>query len=38
VFSFGVRAGFDGLVFAVSAVVAVATLPFVASFRKASRE
>jgi DHA1 family tetracycline resistance protein-like MFS transporter len=33
VFSLGVVAGFDGLVFAVSAVIAVATVPFVLSFR-----
>jgi DHA1 family tetracycline resistance protein-like MFS transporter len=36
VFAFGVSAGFDGLVFAVSAVIAVATVPFVLSFRKAA--
>ena len=36
VFAFGVSAGFDGLVFAVSAVIAVATVPFVLSFRNAA--
>ena len=33
VFSFGVAAGFDGLVFAVSALIAAATVPFVLSLR-----
>jgi DHA1 family tetracycline resistance protein-like MFS transporter len=34
-FSFGVVLGFDGLVFVISALVAVATVPLVLSFRKA---
>jgi multidrug resistance protein len=36
VFSFGVSAGFDGLAFVVSAVISVATVPLVLSFKKAS--
>ena len=36
VFSFGVSVGFVGLVFVVSAVVSVVTVPLVLSFKKAS--
>ena len=37
VFSFGVTIGFDGLVFAVSAVIAAVTVPFVLSFRNVAK-
>lgn len=37
-FSFGVSTGFDGLVFVVSAVVAIATVPLILSFKKASEK
>ena len=37
-FSFGVGFGFDGLVFLVSAAIALASLPFVLSFRKFFKE
>jgi MFS transporter, DHA1 family, tetracycline resistance protein len=35
-FSFGVSAGFDGLVFVISALISVATVPLVLSFKKTS--
>ncbi len=37
VFSFGVSAGFDGLAFVVSAIISVATVPLVLSFKKADK-
>jgi MFS transporter, DHA1 family, tetracycline resistance protein len=37
VFSFGVSAGFDGLAFVVSAIISVATIPLVLSFKKADK-
>jgi hypothetical protein len=38
VFSFGVTIGFNGLVFAVSAVITAATMPFVLNFRKVAKD
>ena len=37
-FSFGVSVGFDGFAFAVSAVISVATVPLVLSFKKGSEQ
>jgi MFS transporter, DHA1 family, tetracycline resistance protein len=37
-FAFGVSAGFEGLVFAVAALIAIGTLPLILSFKKISKE